>query len=1139
MIGLTFQESRNIVSESLRDAVNRIKNERVEYLFRHVKENLVSIVTYIVIMLLAIILLLIAIADCPYDIYYELVICAGIIIFVSLANLIFYAMTQEAKEGEVILALQKTLDEFDSALQLPATPAKELGNDSLDFDILAGHAQISIVSCYRNGEWHRVPTLLLAKGDIIALQCGDITPGKCYEVNAAVLGSGVDLSNKTALAVDPNIFQKPQEQQNNTEPQEPPNESIFSKSESDAILPYEVFKSLAAPNEISSVKEEALLSSVSESAPTAFSMPANTTVLEKGTKIFRSSDSTSKPSHVRRNLSFQRHRALASDGVELLALSGDMRCFQMLSTPVEAYVDGVMDGYKKKDKSQRLSLIHMFLIDVLKRSIPVLLVIVALFIIAAIIKFSLLPTARYHWNMVFTTPLAAILISFVPLFLPTFLILADAILTANFLATTEAMILDDSSSKSKRTSSKSAKARKTAEGGTHAKGGHHNPNHRAFNKNQSSVKHGLQMFDSDLECGIADGGSEQSSLNNISEDEFRDEDIDERVEELAEEASHRVLWTRVIEYVLIVLCRRLNLKWIQRFLSHWISVEHMLSIPPSKSKLLEFLGGITMVCFIDDDVICEGFSVSEEIFLLKNTEQRDATGFNSALSESHGVILDLHSNPEAHGSRFENPNWWKYLPSLKPIGLNAMLTYAPMPVLTTSSMGSGTLTAENLKEQELLRDPTNSSRIKKNHGHHKKSHNMSRHLVEKSLVTQVRKSIPLESLRELAEEIGFASEDVQVFRKVLEMNVIAPGLLDAKLMEDTHAWGQEETRRRGSLMTQVRSSVVLDSRSGGLQIMSQGDPALILHYCSDYWDGKSIAPFTSNDRTEILSVYDRWNLEDFDVVAFAYTPISIDLRKRILQSQNIDMDGLNWKTGVRKRSNSVAHANANANANAESNSFDKIPSSQSSTTTASSSIYIVDPYTSQDLQLMRKQYLEAVNSVKAAAINSASDQTADFTRDSSLLLTTHAECEFCEEGPEDMLKVATPTATPEAGLASPSLFALANPDLLYDMKMLKSQTSVTDNAGGAESEEMKPPLQDESLNNNDTTLDLVAVDDANGVVEESKEGNQDDKSSTEPMKLMNFFRGELDTFNISLMPSILFIFILYVFYFIRHAHIQS
>lgn len=33
------------------------------------------------------------------------------------------------------------------------------------------------------------------------------------------------------------------------------------------------------------------------------------------------------------------------------------------------------------------------------------------------------------------------------------------------------------------------------------------------------------------------------------------------------------------------------------------------------------LGAVTMVCFIDDDIVCEGFSVSEEVYLLNQTEK--------------------------------------------------------------------------------------------------------------------------------------------------------------------------------------------------------------------------------------------------------------------------------------------------------------------------------------------------------------------------------------------------------------------------------------------------------------------------------------------------------------------------------------
>jgi hypothetical protein len=44
-------------------------------------------------------------------------------------------------------------------------------------------------------------------------------------------------------------------------------------------------------------------------------------------------------------------------------------------------------------------------------------------------------------------------------------------------------------------------------------------------------------------------------------------------------------------------------------------------VPLARSRLLEVLGAVTMVCFVDDDVICEGYSVTEEIFLLMDNPQ--------------------------------------------------------------------------------------------------------------------------------------------------------------------------------------------------------------------------------------------------------------------------------------------------------------------------------------------------------------------------------------------------------------------------------------------------------------------------------------------------------------------------------------
>jgi len=249
----------------------------------------------------------------------------------------------------------------------------------------------------------------------------------------------------------------------------------------------------------------------------------------------------------------------------------------------------------------------------------------------------------------------------------------------------------------------------------------------------------------------------------------------------------------------------------------------LLPVPFSGIQLLEVLGAVTMVCFIDDDIICESYSVAEEIFLLKSN---DTINSESDVNVK-GTVLDLHANPNASGSRFENPLWWKYLSSLKPMGLAALLTYSPSkPQRRQRRLEVG---------EDVASQPSAS--------------------LETSLVKHVRNTIPLEALRELAEEIGFIPVDISHFQRVLEINVIAPGLADTRLLEDTHAWGQEETRRRGTLVSQVRGAIVLDSRGQAktsstasamndddydyqgqgimttMQMMSQGDPSLILNYC--------------------------------------------------------------------------------------------------------------------------------------------------------------------------------------------------------------------------------------------------------------------------------------------------------------------
>jgi hypothetical protein len=64
-----------------------------------------------------------------------------------------------------------------------------------------------------------------------------------------------------------------------------------------------------------------------------------------------------------------------------------------------------------------------------------------------------------------------------------------------------------------------------------------------------------------------------------------------------------------------------------------------------------------MVCFVDDDIVCEGFSVSEEVYLLNHTEKTPTNPevsppppalFDSRAAESIRSCSRLARQPTAH-----------------------------------------------------------------------------------------------------------------------------------------------------------------------------------------------------------------------------------------------------------------------------------------------------------------------------------------------------------------------------------------------------------------------------------------------------------------------------------------------------------
>ncbi|KAH9085054.1 hypothetical protein LEN26_020715 [Aphanomyces euteiches] len=270
--------------------------------------------------------------------------------------------------------------------------------------------------------------------------------------------------------------------------------------------------------------------------------------------------------------------------------------------------------------------------------------------------------------------------------------------------------------------------------------------------------------------------------------------------------------------------------------------KNKLMIPYSGVRLLERLGSTTMLCCFDDDVLCEETPSAEEIFLL---------------NQDTNTVLDLHPEPLCTtGEKFEDPKWRTHLASLKPLGL---------AILVNDCEDPKTEYADTLR---YLSNPASAPAF------YEKGQSRNFQQCMQQLSGYIRLLPHPRYLLNLSKAIGFRVEDLTHFNRRQSLHVIAPRLAFEEHSSDHHDQGQEDTRFRGHLKTHLHSTVVLDKRSQGHQLLSRGHPSLAVSQCSEYWDGKSICPLNKEKRRLILDMYNQWRVEDLDCVALTYAPVA-------------------------------------------------------------------------------------------------------------------------------------------------------------------------------------------------------------------------------------------------------------------------
>ena len=292
------------------------------------------------------------------------------------------------------------------------------------------------------------------------------------------------------------------------------------------------------------------------------------------------------------------------------------------------------------------------------------------------------------------------------------------------------------------------------------------------------------------------------------------------------------------------------------------------AIPSSDAYLLEKLGNITALVLTDDELVCEDYSTPQQLlvpsskglklldmhptFLAENVadiddSSSDHSHADSDYSDTSNDLISSHGFSEratkslkrlrrklllAHrwidnlkdrnaseqnllrnksvGNDicFEDPLWWKLLPSLKAIGVACLLIHQ-----------------DSNKEVQDDNDQ-NDCEDDELHG------------ALSTLIPNICRVQKRNQLLSLSKCIGFKNNYLDSFTETRRMHIVSTQLLQGRLTVDAHALGLEEARGCGLLRPDSTSVIGFDGRTRASQLFTVGDADVVLDLCSELWQGK-------------------------------------------------------------------------------------------------------------------------------------------------------------------------------------------------------------------------------------------------------------------------------------------------------------
>ncbi|XP_053203467.1 transmembrane protein 94-like [Panonychus citri] len=203
---------------------------------------------------------------------------------------------------------------------------------------------------------------------------------------------------------------------------------------------------------------------------------------------------------------------------------------------------------------------------------------------------------------------------------------------------------------------------------------------------------------------------------------------------------------------------------------------------------------------------------------------------------SKSEVLDItHDIHNSFGLQFDDPEWPRFLPNLKPLGLAILLNTCNMDAQEEYNLFCDHITCESMRNEA---------------------------------------SVPVVNKRclcELSRLMGFTEKAISDYRYMFQISsfrhvkpeVIQQGKLAKSL----------NFPRLKMPFPNMTSAVIRDVCTGSYQLFSQGNGDFILDACTEFWDGQDLCALAEPDRKRILDFYHRSSLAAY-CMAFSYVPLN-------------------------------------------------------------------------------------------------------------------------------------------------------------------------------------------------------------------------------------------------------------------------